>query len=357
MIIKDALNAYALSVNKTWLHDRSQTVGASEVGMCSRKVFWLKNEGDHVHAVKRDPEYIDTWGARVRGTVFETHFWEPALRSKFGARLLFAGADQKTFALGFLSATPDGMIVGLTAEEKSAIGIGANCVLVEAKTIDPRARLDGPKPEHAYQVQVQLGLVRELTEYQPTHAIISYCDSSFWNEVAEHVVTFDPAIYATAKKRAAAIMTALAFDELRPEGWIAGGKECGYCPFTRACGRERSAVPSRQQSSEPPDPQFVAEIADLAREAKRLDSAADATTAELREIQHDIRERLRTKGLRKVAGNGVTVTWSPVKGRPAFNMPAIREAAAKAGIDLAQHETVGDPTDRLVITTTPPSAA
>ena len=30
-------------------------------------------------------------------------------------------------------------------------------------------------------------------------------------------------------------------------------------------------------------------------------------------------------------------------------MPAIREAAADAGIDLAQYETTGDPTDRLVI--------
>jgi hypothetical protein len=38
-----------------------------------------------------------------------------------------------------------------------------------------------------------------------------------------------------------------------------------------------------------------------------------------------------------------------VRGRPAFDDKGIREAAAKAGVDLAEYETVGEPTDRLVI--------
>ncbi len=165
---------------------------------------------------------------------------------------------------------------------------------------------------------------------------------------------FDPAIYETAKKRAAAIVTALSFDELKPEGWIAGGKECEWCPFTKACGRERARVPD--QASEA-DPQFAAEIADLAREAKQLEAAADATTAQLRGVQYEIRERLRAKGLRRVVGNGVSVLWSAVKGRQSFDMKRIREAAANAGIDLAQYETAGEPTDRLVITITQRDAA
>jgi hypothetical protein len=343
-VIREALDAYANNSQRVFEHDRVQTVGASEVGQCERKVFWLKNEGDLVHAAPRDADYADGWGARLRGQIFEDHFWAPAMRAKFGAALKFAGAEQKTLSLGFLSATPDGLVVG-----------SDDCFLIECKTIDPRTRLDGPKPEHAFQLQAQLGLVRELTQHQPTHAIISYCDSSFWNEVVEFTVVFDKAVYEIAKRRAASIMTATSAAELKPEGWIANGKECRWCPFTQPCGRDRSALPPH--SDERPDPQFVAEITDLAREAKRLDIAADATTAQLRTLQYEIRERLRAKGLRKVAGNGVTVTWSPVKGRPAFNMPAIREAAAKAGIDLAQFESVGDPTDRLVITTTPPSAA
>jgi hypothetical protein len=52
------------------------------------------------------------------------------------------------------------------------------------------------------------------------------------------------------------------------------------------------------------------------------------------------------------AMNGVCfrVTWSPVKGRPSWNFPALRSAAAAAGLDLQSFETVGEPTDRLVVT-------
>jgi hypothetical protein len=104
-----------------------------------------------------------------------------------------------------------------------------------------------------------------------------------------------------------------------------------------------------QPLAEPPDPQFVAEIADMAIEAKRRRIAAEAATTSQREIEHEIREQLRAKGLRRVDGDGVTVVWSPVRGRPAFNMPAIREAAIKAGIDITQFESIGEPTDRLSI--------
>ena len=101
---------------------------------------------------------------------------------------------------------------------------------------------------------------------------------------------------------------------------------------------------------EPPDVQFVAELSDLAREAKERRRAVEKATIALREIEHEIRERLRAKSLRHVAGNGVSITWSPVKGRPSHDMQGIREAAEKAGVNLADYETVGDPTDRITVT-------
>ena len=173
-MIREALDAYATGLQREFAHDRVQTIGASEVGQCARKVFWLKNEGDHAHAAPRDEGYVDGWGAHLRGTMFEDHFWAPAMVARFGDALKFVGPKQRTFTSGFLSATPDGLVVEAD-----------DCYLIECKTLDPRARLDGPKPEHAFQVQVQLGLVRETTEYRPTRAIISYADTSFWNEVRE----------------------------------------------------------------------------------------------------------------------------------------------------------------------------
>ena len=45
-LIKQALDAYVDSTRRIFPQDRSQTVGASEVGQCVRKIYWLKNEGD-----------------------------------------------------------------------------------------------------------------------------------------------------------------------------------------------------------------------------------------------------------------------------------------------------------------------
>jgi hypothetical protein len=164
-------------------------------------------------------------------------------------------------------------------------------------------------------------------------------------------VRFDPTIFENAKHRAAQILTARAADELKPEGWIAGGRECEFCPYTRACGVIRHAVPTRA-TSEPVDPQFIAEICELALAAKEHRTAAEAATAAQREVEHEIKERLRAKGVRHVVGNGVSVTWSAVKGRPSFDEKGIREAAINAGINLAEYETVGDSSDRLVIRVT-----
>jgi aspartate/methionine/tyrosine aminotransferase len=98
------------------------------------------------------------------------------------------------------------------------------------------------------------------------------------------------------------------------------------------------------------DPQFAAEVVDRAREAKQQQANVEAASARLRELQHDIKERLREKNLRRVNANGASVVWSAVKGRTSYDMKAIRELCAAAGIDLAPFEQVGDPTDRLTIT-------
>ena len=350
MMIATALAAYAKATARVF-EGRENSVGASEIGQCARKVYFAKNVGDHVYGAASDEDYTDVWGAALRGRLFEDHFWVPALRARYGGKLLFAGDQQRTFVSGFLSATPDGLLVdqprNALAKVIDDIG-GDGSLVVECKTIDPRPRLDGPRPEHVYQAQTQIGLIRELTSYRPEWAVISYANASFLDDIVEFPIRFDPAVFENAKRRAAQIAVARSAEELKPEGWITGGRECEYCAFNQACGVVRHAVPTQPQTA-PPDPQFVAEISDLAHEAKARRALVETVISDLREIEHDLKERLRAKGQRRIVGDGVTVTWSAVKGRPSFDMKGIREAAAKAGIDLAEYETTGDPSDRLVI--------
>jgi len=344
-IIHSALHDFAANSGRAWSHDRSQTVGASEVGQCARKVFWLKNEGDANYGVPRDAGYEDTWGARVRGSVYEDQFWYPALKATYGSRLKFAGPDQKTFVSGFLSATPDGLLTGMTPNEV-APGSGLE-VMAECKTVDPRTNLTEAKAENVYQTHVQMGIVRELTDYRPTHSILSYTDASFWSEITEFIIPFDQKIYDTAKARAAQIMTATSAADLKPEGWIAGGRDCEYCPFTQACGIQRRSVPSFDT---PADPQFAAEATDIALAIKHAERRRDAFDEQVRSLQDDLKARLRERGVRKIKG---VVSWSSVKGRETYDNKAIREAAAEAGIDVESMKNIGEPTDRLTISVKP----
>jgi hypothetical protein len=339
-MISEILASYARNIRVPDTH-RATTLGASDIGQCARKTFYLKRGG------KRDPGHIDGWGAALRGSVLEQAFWLPALRARFFDKLKFAGNEQRQFKSGFISATPDALLTDVPSDILKPLvpDIRSDCLLLECKSIDPRIKLDAPKPEHKYQAIVQLGVVREVTEFQPRYAVISYVDASFWDTVTEFVVEFDADVYASAKARAAKVFTASAASELPPEGFIAGGKECELCPFTKACGIEQRAVPPLSSASA--DPQFIAEMRDLAVAHKARQGEVEAATVKVREVQHEIRERLRAKGLRRVAGDDFSVTWTPVKGRQGFDVKALSAAATAAGIDVSKFETTGEPSDRL----------
>jgi hypothetical protein len=335
---------YARSTKRQWPTRRLDTMGASEAGQCARCVWYIKHETEH------DPDYTDSWGAQARGSVFENSFWEPALRLRYGAALKGAGAQQRTLVSGYLSATLDGLVVGQPRNALKQLGVGdigeGQCFLVECKTRDPRAPVDAPKPEHAFQLQVQLGLVRERSPYRPEYAVITYTDASWWDDVKEFPIRFDPVVFANAKARAARIMTANTAEALAPEGFIAGGRECGWCPFAKRCGVERRRVPPEDTAEI--DTEFAASVVARVREVKYLEAEGEVIATRVREGKHEIKERLRERGLRKVSANGESVAWVSVAGKHSYDNKALRDAAIAAGVDVEQFVTIGEPSDRLV---------
>ena len=340
-MISDALIAYAQSLRGD-AQGRAFTIGASDIGQCIRKVFFVKHGGE------RNPGYVDVWGATLRGSIIEQAFWIPALRARLGANLKFIGDRQRQFKRGFISATPDALLINAPHDFLAPLGvadIGNDCLLLECKSVDPRVKLDAPKPEHRYQAIVQLGVVRDTTEYQPNFVLLTYIDASFWDTINEFVVEFNPEVYANAKARAVNVINARSASELPPEGWIAGGKECERCPFTKACGIERRAVPPN--GNECADPQFAAEMRELAITYKLRQADIDAAEARLRAIKYEIQERLRAKQLRRVAGDDFSVNWTPVKGRQRFDVKALSAAAAAAGVGVEEFQTAATPGDRL----------
>ena len=342
MTVADAIANFVKDNERVFETDRTQTVGASEIGQCSRKVFALKFEHEPGMGVPRDEDYVETWGARMRGILIENNLLVPAIIKQFGSSAALLGSLQKTFVDGFSSCTPDCLIEH-----------DYSCFLIEFKTKDPRANIVEAKPEHIFQVQVQMGMLHAKTEWKPSHTIISYTDASFLNETLEFRIDYDPAIYEIAKKRATKIMTAGSFNELEPEGYIAGGAECEYCPFTKACGRSRRRIPDEKELIKA-DPQFVAEISDLARQLKLVDGLLGNYEVDKRKLQYTIKERLREKSLRRVVGDGVSIAWTPVKPRDIVDIEGLKKVIPDTIKDFMREGEAGD---RLTVTLKSKSAA
>ena len=348
-VIREAFNTHARYVPRRFKRSREKSVGASEIGQCARKIWYKKHDADY------DADFIDGWGAAKRGKTFESRFFVPALRKHYGNKLLWAGSSQQRFTDKKLSATPDGLLIDQPRDALAELMVPdlgpSRCFAIECKTIDPRINLSEPKTENVFQTHVQLGMIRKFTKYKPDYAVIIYTNASFFDDNVEFVVRYDAEVFEHAHKRANQIMLSSLASDLKPEGWIAGGNECKYCPFAKACMALRGDVPDADKDKKA-DPQFIAEMVELAMQERELATHADEAKRDQREVQEKIKQRLRDKGLSSVKGSGISIVWSAIKGRPSYDMPGIKAAAAAAGINLQRFETVGEPSDRLTVNVT-----
>jgi hypothetical protein len=329
---------------------RTYTVGASEIGMCERRTGYLK------HFKPPDEGYTDGWGAMQRGVTFEQAFFVPAMRKYYGDHFIMSGGKQERLVLGELSATPDALLIDQPRDALAHLGVPdlgpSGCVPLECKTVDPRLNLSRPRVENEFQLQVQLGLLRRLTQYKPDYGVLVYTNASFFDDVIEFALPYDDATFREAQKRAVRIMQATKAEQLQPEGWIAGGSECTYCPWSKSCRAIRGDVPDQVEAlpQDQMDPEFLEHIINLAIEERARDIAVKETQADHRTAQENIKAALREKGLRMVKTSVINVVWSTMVGRPSYDMPKLKAAATAAGVDVQAYERVGEPSDRLSVT-------
>lgn len=236
--------------NKTWSgHDRGKTVGASEIGVCMRRVWYNK------HGVPIDVNYRPDFGAAERGKAIED--WlvlklqdalvhDPRFKDW---ELLYAGTDQLTLVDTPQSATPDGLL-----RHKPT----GRVIYLEIKSQDPRIYevSVAAKTEHKTQAIQGMGLVRRKTEYKPEKAILIYVNTSFVNQRRVFIVPYTEAGDHALRKRATMIMHPTHFSVDKPpmaEGLAEGGKECEYCAWREQCTlREIGRLPLNIKTV-PPD--------------------------------------------------------------------------------------------------------
>jgi hypothetical protein len=341
-MIGDLLRQWGSSQRREFEHDRRDTIGSSEIGRCARATVFGKL------GVPADDGFVESWGAALRGTLIEDNYFYPALKAAYGDRLKIAGPEQQTLVINFLSATPDGVITGMPSDCLQHLGvedIGGSDVLVECKSIDPRANLLRPRPEHEFQVQVAMGLVRRsYLPYKPAWAVISYIDASFLDKITEFAVRFDERIYEAADKRALQIWSCEDPLETAPEGKLAGGKECEYCPWFGQC-RDTDIRRVPEGGVRLPAG-AVAELKGMRDLERQLAASIEDSRMSQSHMHEAMKQLLRNYDARAHRDKGWSVQWSVTKPRVSVDTAAMEAA----GVDLEPFKKEGKAGERLTIT-------
>jgi CRISPR/Cas system-associated exonuclease Cas4 (RecB family) len=287
-----------------WKHDRSKTVGASEIGACARQTWMVKN------GVAEEGER--NWGFGERGHVIED--W--AFRTWRHNGIKFRNR-QYTIENGHLSATLDGVRMPRCADTKS---------------FDPRKN-EIVEPKHVWQVQVQIGLWNDKFKAKLKEGVLVYINASDFQDRRELVVQPDTTAYAAAHERAKYIMTT---KEPPPrEGHMAGGKECRMCLFQTAClGKP---IEDRGKLSETD----TAAVAAARLAIQQCETAAADAEGRIRHFKEQIREILRAADVRR----------APELARISRSQRTSLDQAAmeRDGIDLTPYRKLGRETEQVTV--------
>jgi CRISPR/Cas system-associated exonuclease Cas4 (RecB family) len=346
---KGMFDSYAAKNQKAFSHDRSKSVGASEVFGCIRKA-WAKKRG-----VVRDTGE-SSWGATSRGDLIENYHIVPVFESELpeGYGYIGAGQDQKTFVdeESQLSATPDGLIDGLSRDALKLYDIEdieSDCIVTEYKSVDPRVNLKEEKAIHRGQVITQMGLIREKTEFKPRYGVIIYVNASFLDDVKVYVVRFEEEVYEQAKKRAKLVFSANNPQDLRPEGKLNGG--CQFCEFTSWCAKVTGNSMPPEGSKDKLSDQQKSILKTLAIAYTQTSQSLKEAETTKDELSEKIKETLRAFNVRKASdktsGDEWSVSYTFVNGRETLDKRAMEED----GIDLSQYTTTGNGYERLAVKT------
>lgn len=325
---------------RVFAHDRSKTVGASEVFGCLRRSYFAK-----FLAHLADPRKI-SMGAAERGNIIENHFVVPMLHRIFGEqKVKYAGDDQVTLVKDYNSATPDALIIEQPRDilaKYDVPDIGGDHFGIEVKSFDPRANIQEEKYVHRGQAITQMGLFRETTEYSPNFVMILYVNAADFDDIRPFIVSHDQHIYTAAKARAKAVMTAKDPYDLKAEG--AAVDACRYCPFTAAC---RDADLSRF-----PDAKGVLTdneektLLSMALEYNKVSKSVKEGESTKKAMAEDIKRFLNACGTKGAVVPGFRVAYSKMDGRETLD----QDLMEKDGIDLEQYKSRGGGYTRLQIT-------
>jgi len=336
MKLEEAALALALSRRVGFDADRKKRVGASEVGRCARQTV------AHKLGLDPDKDVSPTNGYAVRGDVMEDAWSAPLFREwakAHGGELLYSGQAQQITFTGQgvpLSATPDGLAIGVKRDILKPYGVPdigkSKQLVVELKSLDPRVGAHKlPKSPHVPQVITQMGMIRKATKYRPEWGIIAYTDASNYFDLKVYPIAFDERAFKSLVVRAQSILNAKDWDQMPPEGKIAGGSECNECPFQRRCLGFLSWIPGEDPRA--PKPADVKKVETVAERVHKAKAAAEKASQAVRDTEAELYTVLNGVKRRFVMGKKYTVSAKATASQNRYDAKKLVAELIKRGGD------------------------
>lgn len=359
---EDLFDEHIASNQKTWKQDRRLTVGASECFGCIRKTWFTKR--GHEFDIAPDETYEENWGAMERGNIIENHFIVPGVEEglrRRGLELIMAGDGQDTILDDIHSATLDGLIIDPTGAplprdllayyDIPDIGV-QDSVVLEMKSFDPRLTLNHEKAVHRGQTQMQMGLIREKTDYKPEMAVLMYINASWLSDMRIFVIPYEDEVYRIGRERNDKVFGLDDAGMFAAEGKMDG--LCAYCNFQGACQKitearvptARKALTKKEVAAQ--DTEFVDSLTPLVLQRNAVNDDLKQAKTKLEGLNEEIRQALISEGTSRAVGDNWKVTYTAQAGRKTLS----KHLMEADGIDPEKYMQEGGSFEKLTVTVT-----
>jgi hypothetical protein len=186
-------------------------------------------------------------------------------------------------------------------------------------------------------------MIRETTPWRPEYWIILYVDAAWLDHIKPFVITYDPQVFETAKKRAHKVYEVDDPQKVMPEGKIDGG--CKYCRWKRACGQAFVDQIAALDKKETLDEVGLAIADTMVHDVLSAKADMEAATERYEMLRQEMKDWLVESGRNKIGSEEWTVTWYTMPGRKTLD----KRAMTADGINLDKYETQGASYDVLKI--------
>lgn len=333
---------------RTWSHDRSQSLGASETFACIRRGWFEK--------FMPEAKVQSPLGMAERGNIIEKHFVVPTLQRIFGAeKCLYMGDDQESFVFGRASATPDGLLIEQPLDllvEHGVPSLETPELVLEVKSFDPRTNIHEEKTIHHGQAQMQLGMYHALTDYRPEWATVLYVNANDLEDVRPFPLRRNPKVFEAGVKRANKVFDTTDPYDLPAEG--AYTDQCKHCPYTQTC--RDAEIKHWPSDTKHQPPEIVDHFRHLVDDFISHRDAENAAKAEKKKTEEEIKRSLSRVGTRMLDDPTFKVSYSKLEGRDSVDQDALGAFLKEHNKTIEDFHRAGGEYTRLTVTPRTPKS-